>query len=41
VIRFGLSHPCTVLDKWRGVIAIDDDRAQSPRAIGLVETAFG
>lgn len=41
VIRFGLSHPCTVFDKWRGLVVIDDDQAPSPRASGLLETAFG
>lgn len=41
VIRFGLSHPCTVFDKWRGMVVIDDDRADCPRAIDLLETAFG
>lgn len=41
VIRFGLSHPCTVFDKWRGLVTIDDDRAAAPRALGLLETAFG
>ncbi|HJB11007.1 MAG TPA: amino acid deaminase [Candidatus Brachybacterium merdavium] len=41
VIRFGLSHPCTVFDKWRGMVVIDDDHADVPRAIDLLETAFG
>ncbi|MFC7458211.1 alanine racemase [Brachybacterium sp. GCM10030267] len=41
VIRFGLSHPCTVLDKWRGLVLIDDDGAEAPRATGLLETTFG
>lgn len=41
VIRFGLSHPCTVFDKWRGMVVIDDDRADCPRATDLLETVFG
>lgn len=41
VIRFGLSHPCTVFDKWRGLVLIDDDQIAAPRATGLLETAFG
>jgi D-serine deaminase-like pyridoxal phosphate-dependent protein len=27
VLEFGISHPCTALDKWRSVIEIDDDDA--------------
>ena len=27
VIEFGISHPCTALDKWRSVVEIDDDDA--------------
>jgi len=41
VVRFGLSHPCTVFDKWRGLVVIDDDRADRPQAMDLLETAFG
>jgi D-serine deaminase-like pyridoxal phosphate-dependent protein len=41
VVRLGLSHPCTTVDKWRGIPVIDDDRAAEPRVVGRVETAFG
>ncbi|CAM5441920.1 D-serine deaminase-like pyridoxal phosphate-dependent protein OS=Leifsonia shinshuensis OX=150026 GN=HNR13_000247 PE=4 SV=1 [Leifsonia shinshuensis] len=41
VIRFGLSHPCTIFDKWRALAVVDDALAPEPRVIGLVETTFG
>ncbi|MBK0296382.1 hypothetical protein IAE22_30310 [Bacillus sp. S34] len=25
VVVFGISHPCTVFDKWRQVVVLDDD----------------
>lgn len=41
VIRFGLSHPCTTFDKWRGLAVVDDALASEPRVIGMLETTFG
>jgi D-serine deaminase-like pyridoxal phosphate-dependent protein len=41
VIRFGLSHPCTTFDKWRGLAVVDDALAPEPHVIGMVETTFG
>ena len=41
VVRLGLSHPCTTFDKWRALPVLDDDRAEHPRVIGLLETTFG
>mgnify|MGYP002039272679 FL=1 len=40
VVRLGLSHPCTALDKWRVVAMIDDPDAADPRVIGAVATCF-
>ncbi len=35
-MSFGLSHPCTVLDKWRTVLLVDDAGVVT----GEIETAF-
>lgn len=40
VVRLGLSHPCTALDKWRLVPVVDDAFADDPLVIDLVETVF-
>ncbi|MEO8907136.1 MAG: alanine racemase [Microbacteriaceae bacterium] len=40
VIRLGLSHPCTAMDKWRLVPVIDDADSADPRVIDAVETFF-
>lgn len=40
VVRLGLSHPCTVLDKWRRLPLVADARASDPVVIGAVETWF-
>lgn len=40
VVRFGLSHPCTVMDKWRVLPVIDSVDAQDPAVIGAVATCF-
>jgi D-serine deaminase-like pyridoxal phosphate-dependent protein len=40
VVRLGLSHPCTALDKWRLVPVVDDALAEDPLVIDLVETVF-
>lgn len=36
LVRLGISHPCTTLDKWR-VIPVADDEEQ---VVGLVHTFF-
>ncbi|MGH9105840.1 MAG: alanine racemase [Acidimicrobiales bacterium] len=35
-VGFGLSHPCTVFDKWRSALVVDDDY----RVLERVETFF-
>ncbi|WP_284250818.1 hypothetical protein [Litorihabitans aurantiacus] len=40
VVRLGLSHPCTALDRWRLVPLIDDAAAERPAVTGAVETYF-
>lgn len=40
VVRLGLSHPCTAIDKWRLVPEIDDADAADPAIIGLLRTYF-
>lgn len=36
VMTFGLSHPCTIFDKWRVLPVVDDDH----RVIRLIQTYF-
>jgi D-serine deaminase-like pyridoxal phosphate-dependent protein len=40
VVRFGLSHPCTALDKWSMIPVVEDATAADPNVIGLVRTYF-
>ncbi|MDL4773245.1 alanine racemase [Actinomadura xylanilytica] len=40
VVRFGLSHPCTALDKWTLVPVVDDAHADRPVLVDLVRTWF-
>ncbi len=40
VVRLGISHPCTALDKWRLLPVVDSADAPEPRVIGLAETVF-
>lgn len=40
VVRLGISHPCTALDKWRLLPVIDSADAGEPRVIDLIETVF-
>ncbi|MDR2295086.1 MAG: alanine racemase [Microbacterium sp.] len=40
VVRLGLSHPCTALDKWRVIPLVDDPDADDPLVIGAVATCF-
>ncbi|WP_040767784.1 amino acid deaminase [Tsukamurella sp. 1534] len=39
VVRLGLSHPCTVFDKWRVIPVVADDGA-NPVIVDLVSTYF-
>ncbi|MCA5894088.1 alanine racemase [Isoptericola sp. NEAU-Y5] len=40
VLRLGLSHPCTAMDKWTMVPVIDDADAADPVVVDLVRTFF-
>lgn len=40
VVRLGLSHPCTALDKWRVLVLVDDPDAADPLVVGAVATCF-
>ncbi len=40
IVRLGLSHPCTALDKWTMIPEVDDSSSVDPRVIGLVRTYF-
>ncbi|WP_010525524.1 alanine racemase [Nesterenkonia sp. F] len=41
VVRLGLSHPCTALDKWQLLPVLDDaDSPQDARVVSTVRTCF-
>ncbi|WP_243712750.1 amino acid deaminase [Actinomadura sp. 6K520] len=40
VVRLGLSHPCTALDKWTLIPVVDDAAAESPAVVDYVRTWF-
>ncbi|HWG99312.1 MAG TPA: amino acid deaminase [Pilimelia sp.] len=40
VVRLGLSHPCTALDKWRLLPVVADADAAEPIVVDLVHTFF-
>jgi len=40
VVRLGMSHPCTVLDKWRAIPVVDDADAAVPRLVDVIATLF-
>ncbi|MDH2428042.1 amino acid deaminase [Sphaerisporangium sp. TRM90804] len=40
VLRLGLSHPCTALDKWTLIPVVDDSLADDPEVVDLVRTYF-
>ncbi|MBS1906159.1 MAG: alanine racemase [Actinobacteria bacterium] len=40
VVRLGLSHPCTVLDKWRLIPVVADADALDSVVVDAVETVF-
>ncbi|XRQ06806.1 amino acid deaminase [Actinomadura welshii] len=40
VVRLGLSHPCTALDKWTMIPVVDDADADRPAVVDYVRTWF-
>jgi D-serine deaminase-like pyridoxal phosphate-dependent protein len=40
VVRLGLSHPCTALDKWTLIPVLDTVDSPDPVVVGLVRTYF-
>jgi D-serine deaminase-like pyridoxal phosphate-dependent protein len=40
VVRLGLSHPCTAMDKWTLIPVVDDADAGDPVVVDLVRTWF-
>jgi D-serine deaminase-like pyridoxal phosphate-dependent protein len=40
VVRLGLSHPCTAMDKWQLVPVVDDADAADPVVVDLIRTFF-
>lgn len=40
VVRLGLSHPCTALDKWTMIPVVDDADADHPVVVDYVRTWF-
>jgi D-serine deaminase-like pyridoxal phosphate-dependent protein len=40
VVRLGLSHPCTALDKWTMIPVVDDADASHPVVVDYVRTYF-
>lgn len=40
VVRLGLSHPCTALDKWSLIPVVDNADQEHPKVVDLVRTFF-
>ncbi|GAA1972323.1 alanine racemase [Catenulispora subtropica] len=40
VVRLGLSHPCTALDKWSLIPVVDDADGADPKVVDLIRTYF-
>ncbi|KAB2382695.1 alanine racemase [Actinomadura montaniterrae] len=40
IVRLGLSHPCTALDKWTLIPVVDDADADHPAVTGYIRTYF-
>lgn len=40
VLRFGLSHPCTALDKWRLLAVVDEVEVTDVQVVDAYETRF-
>ncbi len=40
MVRLGLSHPCTAMDKWTLIPVVDDASAADPVVVDLIRTFF-
>lgn len=40
VVRLGISHPCTALDKWRLIPVVESQDAEDPVVVDVVTTVF-
>lgn len=40
VVRLGLSHPCTAMDKWSLIPVLDDPSSTDPLVVDLIRTFF-
>ena len=40
IVRLGLSHPCTMFDKWRSFMVLDDRDTSNPIVLGALATYF-
>ncbi|SDO19799.1 D-serine deaminase, pyridoxal phosphate-dependent [Nakamurella panacisegetis] len=40
IIRLGLSHPCTAIDKWTLIPMLADTDADDPHVVGMIRTYF-
>ncbi|MEU5877154.1 amino acid deaminase [Spirillospora sp. NPDC047279] len=40
IVRLGLSHPCTAIDKWTLIPVVDDADAERPVVVDLIRTWF-
>ena len=40
IVKLGLSHPCTAMDKWQLIPVLDDAGAESPVVVDLIRTWF-
>jgi D-serine deaminase-like pyridoxal phosphate-dependent protein len=40
VVRLGISHPCTLFDKWSLIPVLDDARTTEPVVLDLLRTYF-
>ncbi|MBR7837027.1 alanine racemase [Actinospica durhamensis] len=40
VVRLGLSHPCTAMDKWSLIPVLDDASSPDPLVVDLIRTFF-
>jgi len=40
IVQLGLSHPCTMFDKWRSFVLLDDRDADNPTVLGALATYF-
>jgi D-serine deaminase-like pyridoxal phosphate-dependent protein len=40
VVRLGLSHPCTAMDKWSLIPVLDDSSSTDPLVVDLIRTFF-